>query len=67
MGTLFVIESHFKVTFKEIKCFFAGISQSLKKKISYQKYAAMIKKKKQLKNCTIWKPYGFLGKVFKII
>lgn len=66
MGTLFVIESHFKVTFKEIKCLFAGISQSLKKKISYQKYAAM-SKKKQLKNCTIWKPYGFLGKVFKII
>lgn len=66
MGTLFVIESHFKVTFKEIKCFFAGISQSLKNRISYQKYAAMIKKK-QLKNCTIWKPYGFLGKVFKII
>lgn len=66
MGTLFVIESHFKVTFKEIKCLFAGISQSLKNKISYQKYAAMIKKK-HLKNCTIWKPYGFLGKVFKII
>lgn len=44
MGTLFVIESHFKVTFKEIKCLFAGISQSLKNKISYQKYAAMIKK-----------------------
>lgn len=65
MGALFVIESHFKVTFKEIKYLFAGISQSLKNKISYQKYAAMIKK--QLKNCTILKPYGFLGKVFKII
>lgn len=56
MGTLFVIESHFKVTFKEIKCLFAGISQSLKNRISYQKYAAMIEKTTQkLHNLeTLW-------------